>query len=167
MALLHDIIRHAGSIHAIRGRKIDREEEQQNLKEYYGNLGVKEKHILESLHAIAPLNLCTARGVWWMNLVHPVKLCILTERIVYVRRFLFFPHLFRCERAVMLRHIREVEIDEYFFSARLIFRTHRSVEVFCIDKLYKKHAHQATRVIQALIHDELNHGSISSGDDFT
>jgi hypothetical protein len=167
MVLVHDIVRHAGALHTKRGHAIDREEEKEIIRNYFRELGYEEGNILESIRAIAPECLCSAKGVWWLTLIHPTRLRIYPDRIVYIRKFLFFRRFLRKERAVMFRHIREVEVDEYLFSASVCFRTHRSVEVFCAEHLYKKQSRRAHRIIQALIHDELNHGSFPSGDDFT
>ena len=167
MPLVHDIIRQAGIRHVQRGHAIDKPEEKEILKQYFIEMGLDEESIHDSLHAIAPECLSVATGVWWLTLMHPTRLCVYPDRIVYIRRFLWFHRFLRCERAVMMRHIREVEINYYLFSATLTFRTHRSVEVFHVKKLYKKHSRIATRIVQAMIHNELNHGSVPSGDDFT
>jgi hypothetical protein len=167
MVLLHDIVTYAGKQHVLPGHTIDRPEEKDEIKRHFEDLGHNAQSILESLDAIAPPCLSIARGVWWLTIIHPTKVLVYTDRIIYIRRFLFFRRLFRHERAVMLRHIREVESDVGIFSTRLIFRTHRCAEIFRVRFLYKTHAHKATRIIQALIHNELNHGSVPSGDDMT
>jgi hypothetical protein len=167
MALVPDIVQYAGKQHIKRGHTIDRDKDKQHIKKHFEELGMNAEQIIESLDALAPACLCISRGVWWLTLIHPTKLCVLMDRIVYIHRFLWFKRLFRCERAVMIRHIREVECDVGIFSTNMVFRTHRSVEIFRVKKLYRKHARQTTRIIQALIHDELNHGSIPSASDFT
>lgn len=167
MALVHDIVRQAGTLHAKRGHAIDRKEEKEDIKKHFLKIGLKEKHIVDSLLAIAPECLSVARGVWWLTFIHPTKLCIYPDRVIFVRRFLWLQRFFRCERAVMIRHIREIECDLGIFSTNIIFRTHRCIDVFHARKLYKNHARKATRIVQALIHEELNHGSVPSGDDFT
>jgi len=58
-------------------------------------------------------------------------------------------------------------VHEFLFSSSVCFRTHRSVEVFCAKHLSKQQSRKAHRIIQALIHEELNHGTVPSGDDFT
>lgn len=167
MVLVHDIVRHAGALHTQHGHTIDREEDQESVIQHFLERGLQMNHITESIRAMAPESLCLVKGVWWLTLIHPTRLRIFPDRIIYVRRFLWFKRFFRCERAMMFRHIREVEADYYLFCASICFRTHRSIEVFCTKCLYKQQVRRAHRIIQALLHEELNHGTMPSGDDFT
>ena len=156
MPLVPDIVRYASEQHIRRGHTIDQPKEQQNIAAHFLELGLDEAHILPSLEAMAPPCLCVARGVWWLTPLHPMKLCVFSDRIIFIRRWLWFRRLFRCERAVMLAHIREVESDFGILSATVIFRTYRGVVLLSAQKMHKKEARKATRVIQALLHDELH-----------
>jgi hypothetical protein len=157
MALIPDIVKWAAEEHVRRGHTIDRQEDQQSVREHFLHLGLEEKRVRSSLEAIAPTCLSIVRGVPILTMFRPTKLCIHTDRIVAIRRFLWFYRLYRHERAIMIDHIREVECDFGIISATMIFRTFRGAEIFRQKFLRRRDARKATRVIQALIHDELHH----------
>lgn len=157
MALIPAIVREAAEQHVQRGHTIDRLEDQQVVRRHFLELGLEEKQVLSSLEAIAPTCLSVVRGVPVLTMFRPTRLCIYVDRIVAIRRFLWFYRLFRHERAIMIDHIREIECDFGIISATMIFRTFRGAEIFRQKFLRKRDARKATRIVQALIHDELHH----------
>ena len=155
MTLALDIVRYAGEQHVRRGHCVDRPGEKRDITAHFVEMGVEPERIRSSIEAIAPECLCIARAVWWLTPFHPTKLKIYEDRIVLVRRFLWFKRWRRQERAFMIRHIREVESDFGILSASMIFRTHRSTEICCVRRLQKRDERKATRIIQALIRQEM------------